>query len=238
MRRLSDERGLAGKILVGVVAWALGAVLMLTSTLVSAQRIDDRVGVITAEVSPIDKDLDSVNLAVQTNAIAQQIQTAAKPLSGQLDQVLATKIVENAESIDGNVKSINATVNSIGAHAKAINGNVLSINGTVRAINGSAKNINASVRSIDGNVAAIGQTVNGISGNLAGVLDAATSIRGEHGDVQGFGTGVAAINRRAEAVVALVNAIKTDTANILTFVVSIERSAKSIDSKAPKLLLF
>jgi len=49
---------------------------------------------------------------------------------------------------------------------------------------------------------------------------------------------VAAINRRAEAVVALVNAIKTDTANILTFVVSIERSAKSIDSKAPKLLLF
>ncbi|HLJ09286.1 MAG TPA: hypothetical protein VKX24_12175, partial [Acidimicrobiia bacterium] len=55
--RLDDERGLAGKILVGVVAWALGAVLLLTSTLVSAQQIDSRVERIRHTVSPIDHNL-------------------------------------------------------------------------------------------------------------------------------------------------------------------------------------
>ena len=34
--RFRDEAGLAGKILVGVIAWALGAVLLLTNTLVAA----------------------------------------------------------------------------------------------------------------------------------------------------------------------------------------------------------
>src|SRR2546427_1792639 len=102
MSRLTDERGLAGKVLVGVVAWALGAVLMLTSTLVSAQQIDNRVHRITTIVTPIDHNLDSVNLTIETNRIAQEILTAAKPLPGQLDQVLATKIPESAASIDRN----------------------------------------------------------------------------------------------------------------------------------------
>ncbi|MGH8974246.1 MAG: hypothetical protein ACRD0C_13735 [Acidimicrobiia bacterium] len=233
MRRLSEECGLAGKILVGVVAWALGAVLLLTSTLVSAQQIDSRVGRITTEVSPIDKDLDSVNLAIETNATAQEILKAAQPLSGRLDQVLATKIKESAESIDANVKSIGASVKSINARAKGINSDVLSINGSVRAINGTAKSINSTVRSIDGNVGSIGATVNGIDANLKGVLDTARSIRGDHEVASGFGEGLAGINRRVDAARAAVDGIKADTGNILRLVMSIDQSAKDINSNLP-----
>src|SRR5438094_7068122 len=112
MRRLTDARGLAGQILVGVIAWALVAVVMLTRTLVSAQQIDDRVFTIKNTVSPIDHNLDSVALAVKTNDIAGQILTAAKPLSGQLDQVVksATSIDTSAASINGTAGSINQTV--------------------------------------------------------------------------------------------------------------------------------
>ena len=231
MRRLSDERGLAGKVLVGVVAWALGAVVMLTSTLVSAQQIDDRVARITTEVSPIDKDLDSVALAVETNRIAGDILVAAKPLSGKLQQVIDTKIKESAESINTHVQSINGTVGSISSTAKAINGNVLEINGTVKAINGNAKKINASVRSIEGNVNEIGGSVRGISGSLSGVLDTARSIRGEREGVQGFGEGVTGINRRAIFITELAQAIKGDLANVLAQVGTIDASAKSINNK-------
>src|SRR2546426_477219 len=120
MRRLTDERGLAGKILVGVVAWALGAVLMLTSTLVSAQTI----------------------------------------------------------------------------------------NGTVKEINTTAKGIGTTVNQIDGNVSAINGTVHSIGNNLGVVFGVVKSIRGDHQGVTGFGDGLAGINRRADAIIALVNGIK------------------------------
>lgn len=230
MRRLREERGLAGKILVGVVAWALGAVLLLTSTLVSAQQIDNRVGRITTEVSPIDKDLDSVNLAIETNATAQEIAKAAKPLSGQLDQVLATRIKERAESIDANVNAIGASVDSINARAKGINSDVLSINGSVRAINGTAESINSTVRSIDGNVASIGASVHGIDGSLKAVLQTAQSIRGDHEVASGYGEGLAGINRRVDAARAAVDGIKADTGNILALARSIDQRAKTINA--------
>ena len=233
MKRLTDESGLAGKILVGVIAWALGAVLLLTSTLVSAQQIDNRVARITTEVSPIDKDLDSVNLAIETNATAKEILKAATPLSAQLDQVLATKIKENAEAIDANVQGIKGSVNSINSRAKGINSDVLAINGSVRAINTTAKSINGLVRSIDGNVAGIGASVGGIDGYLKSVLGTVQSIRGEHEVADGFGEGLAGINRRVDTARGLVEGIKTDTGNILVLVRSIDKSAKEINSKLP-----
>ncbi len=51
----------------------------------------------------------------------------------------------------------------------------------------------------------------------------------------GFGTGIAGINRRADAVIALVQSIKADTANILASVLKIEASAKSIEGKIDQL---
>ena len=233
MRRLTDERGLAGKILVGVIAWALAAVLMLTTTLISAQQIDNRVARITTEVSPIDKDLDSVALAIETNNIAKEILTAAKPLSGQVDEITkaSASIDTSAKSIDSTVASIGSTVGSIDTNAKEINSTVLSINGTVRAINSTAQEINGTVKSIDRSVASINGTVHGINGNLGEILNVARSIRGERQGFTGFGTGVAGINRRADAVIATVQGIKSDTANILSEVVQIDTSAKNIDRK-------
>lgn len=236
--KLSEEIGLAGQILVGVVAWALAAVLMLTNTLVAAQQIDNRVDRITHTVGPIDHDLDSVNLAAETNRIAGEIRTAASPLSGQAQQIIdATASIDtSAKSINGDVLKIGETVNGIDANADSINRNVTEINKTVKDINGTAKTISATVNQIDGNVSSIGGTVKGIDANLAAVLDTARSIRGDHAAPDsGFGTGIAGINRRADAAIALLQAIKADTGNTLASVLKIEQSAKSIEVKIDQL---
>ena len=236
--KFSEEAGLAGQILVGVIAWALAAVLMLTNTLVAAQQIDNRVDRITHTVGPIDHDLDSVNLAAETNRIAGEIRTAANPLSGQAQQIIdATASIDtSAKSINGDVQQIGASVNGIDTNARSINGNVTEINRTVKDINGTAKTISGTVNQIDGNVASIGGTVKGIGANLAAVLDTARSIRGDHATPDsGFGTGIAGINRRADAAIALLQAIKADTGNTLASVLKIEQSTRSIEVKIDQL---
>jgi methyl-accepting chemotaxis protein len=235
---LGNEAGLAGKILIGTVAWALGAVLLLTNTLVAAQQIDNRVDRITHTVGPIDHDLDSVALAAETNRIAAEIQTAAKPLSGQADQIIAAtgSIDTSAKSINGEVLQIADTVNGIDGNARSINGNVGEINRTVKDINGSARAISGTVNQIDGNVASIGGSVKGIDAGLGAVAETAKSIRGDHATpASGFGTGIAGINRRADAAIALVQGIKADTGNILATALKIEASAKSIEGKVDQL---
>lgn len=236
--RFGDETGLAGQILVGIVAWAFAAVLLLTNTLVAAQQIDNRVDKITHTVGPIDDNLDSVNLAAETNRIAGEILTAAKPLSGQAEQIVAAtaSIDTSAKSINSDVVRIGETVNGIDANAGAINSNVLEINKTVKDVNGTAKVIGGTVNQIDGNVVTIGGAVKGIDANLAAVLDTAKQIRGDHAAPgSGFGPGIAGINRRVEAAIALVQSIKTDTANTLATVLKIEASAESIAGKVDQL---
>lgn len=235
-QRFADECGLAGKILVGVIAWALGAVLLLTNTLVAAQQIDTRVDRITHTVGPIDHDLDSVELAAQTNKTAEAILAAAKPLSGQAQQIIdaTTSIDSSAKSIDGAVGQIGDTVDGIDGNARSINGNVAEINRTVKDINGTAKAIGSTVSKIDGNVAAIGGSAQGIGANLAAVLDQVRQIRGDHAaPSSGFGSGIAGINRRADHVIALANSLKGDTGNILMTVKRIEAHAASINQKMP-----
>jgi prophage DNA circulation protein len=232
--RFRDEAGLAGKILVGVIAWALGAVLLLTNTLVAAQQIDTRVDRITHTVGPIDHNLDSVELASKTNAVAEQILAAAKPLSGQAGQIVdaTTSIDASAKSIDSAVGQIGNSVQGIDGSARSINTNVLDINKTVKDINGTAKTISGTVIGIDRNVSSIGGSVKGISASLAAVLGLAEQIRGDHAVSGPTGVGIAAINRRADAIINLVRAIKGDTENILATVVKIETSARNIEGKS------
>lgn len=226
MTRLTDESGLAERVLVGVIAWAFAAVLMLTSTLVAANQIDDRVAFIRTQVSPIDTDLDSVKLAEETNRIAKDIETAAKPLSGQLDQVRDSTV-----SIDGTAASILQTAGEINNTVDSINSNALEINGTVGSINGKAKAINGSVRSIHGNVNSINETVHGIDGNFAGIRGTVFSIRGAVEGFEGFGEGLHGASRRIDPLLALIQGIKGDTGNVLALVGTVDKSAKSIDSK-------
>jgi methyl-accepting chemotaxis protein len=236
---LGGEAGLAGKILVGVIAWALGAVLLLTNTLVAAQQIDTRVDRITHTVGPIDHDLDSVKLAAETSRISGEILAAAKPLSGQADQIVAAtaSIDTSAKSINQDVLQIGDSVKGIDGNARSINGNVGEINKTVKDINGTAKTISGTVNQIDGNVGSIGGAVRSINATLAAVLETAGSIRGDHAaPSSGYGSGIAGINRRAEAVIVLVQGIKADTGNILVSVRKIEGSAKSIEAKIDQLV--
>jgi methyl-accepting chemotaxis protein len=227
MTRLTDESGLVERVLVGIIAWALAAVVMLTSTLVAARKIDDRVAFIRTQTSPIDTDLDSVKLLVETRGTAGEILTAAKPLSGQLDQVhgLTVTIDESARSINQTVGPINATVDSITASAEEINGSARSINSLV-------KSINSTVRSIQGHATQVNESVHGILPSFTGIRDTVFVIRGDHQGVQGFGGGLAGAARRVDSLLGLVQGIKGDTGNILALVHIIDETAHSIDGKA------
>lgn len=165
LRRLAAEQsGLAGTALVIVLGWALIAVILLTGTLVTAQRIDDKVDVITGEVQPIENETQQVALLDETNRIAADILEAARPLSGQLETVREATV-----SIDSRVESILATAQDINGTVKPIRGKLVSILDTARpiergvaAINAKADEIIALVRGIQsdtGNV--LGQTGDG-----------------------------------------------------------------------------
>lgn len=155
--RTSGEAGLAGIALVIVIAWALAAVMMLTGTLIAAQQIDERVAVIVGEVSPIDKDLDSIKLAGEINDTAEKILDAARPLSGQLDQVIGA-----AGSIDRSVKSILST-------ADDINGTALEINDTVTGIGSDVQSIGNSVGGIDSSLRAVLNEVRSIEAGVTAI---------------------------------------------------------------------
>ena len=203
-RKLSDERGLAGGVLVGVVAWAFLAVALLVTILMTANHIDERVAFIRSQTSPIDHNLDSVKLLESINARADAINTAAAPLSDQLGVVEGhTKsIIGSAAAIDDTAKTINGTVHSIDANVSDIHGSAVSINGTAHSIDGI----------------------------FTGVLDTARIIRGDH-NANGLGGGLAGAARRLDVLLGLVNGIKSDTGNILALVGPIDASAKSIDKK-------
>lgn len=133
VRRRATERGVVGLNLVLTICFALYAVIMLSSTTLSAKRIDDHVKVIVTEVGP-GSNVSRLDETQKLNTIgktAEDILAAAKPLSGQ-----AQKIIEVSASIDNtvsailaNANEINATVNSIGNTASALLPVVRNING-------------------------------------------------------------------------------------------------------------
>ena len=221
MRTLRGERGLAPALLVVVIAWALAAVLMLTGTLLSAQRIEGNVGSIVDSTTRIDGELDGIPLAAETSRISADILAAAEPLDGQLDQVIvsargidrtARSIFDTAQSINGEVVAINATagaingnVRSINATAGSINANVASIRDRAAGIESTAGAINGNVRSINGHVRSIGASVDSIDGRLGGTLDETRTID----------PGVAGINIRASRTINIVRPIRADFVDIL-----------------------
>jgi uncharacterized protein YoxC len=209
--RLSDESGLAERILVGIVAWAFAAVACLVTILMTANHIDERVAFIRSQVSPIDHNLDTVKVLEQVNQNADKINTAAAPLSGQLDQVVGhtNSIKSEAAGIDDTAKSINSTVHSIDENVNDIHGSVRDINANAGSINGTVHTINDSIGS---------------------VLNFVYSIRGDH-NATDLGGGLAGSNRRIDVLLGLITGIKGDTGNVLSLVGSIQNTAKAIDNK-------
>ena len=218
---------LPGIVLVIVIAWALAAVLMLTGTLINAREIKDDVDVINGQVSPIEKDLQSVALAAKTVDISSGINAAAKPLSAQATQILqaAQRIDATARSILNTAGTINQTAKTINNTVRQIEANVITINGRVQAIGGLVGSIFSRVQTIGGRVASIHNLVgrqgatdaSSIAGNVQRILRTATDLDPvvQSIDQGGSTGGVAAINVRADRAIAGAAGIKSDFDQIL-----------------------
>lgn len=196
-----DESGVVGVILTLVIVWALVAVVMLTRTLQAAQQIDTRVVDITASVKGINGHLNTgcdpaqpsscnnqaLPVLSQTETIAAQINDAAKPLTGQVGQVLsdvnnvnttASSILATATSINGTVHSINGLALNIGSSVHSIAGSINGINGDVAAIKGSG-GLDFGVIGINNRASLIIGLVNGIKGDTATITNQAGQILGQ-----------------------------------------------------------
>lgn len=151
MRRLTSN-ALPGIMLVIVIFWALFAVLMLTGIISTANRIENRVGVINNSVTPINSKLDVIPVLAQVQDTAGQIRDAAAPLTGIIGNVVtsADSIDLTAKQILGSAESINKSAKSINGQVQTINASVVSIESTLRSIDASASEINDSARSIGG----------------------------------------------------------------------------------------
>lgn len=215
MDRLREERGLAGAMLIVVIVWALLAVFMLTRTLVSAQQIEARVVKINEEVTPIDTDLDSARLAETTAQVANEIETAALPLTERLDEVVTT-----VPNIDKSATSILDTAGGINKTVLEINKTVVPLGETVGSINANAVSINREVESIETNAVSINEHVDDIFDDLSGVLNTAEKAN----------NGVADINRRADIIIANARSLGRNLDIINNEVVpSIDEHANEID---------
>jgi methyl-accepting chemotaxis protein len=157
-QRLTSN-ALPGAMLVFIIVWALSAVLMLTSTLGSASRIDEKVATIKGDVGSINTELDTVPVLVQVSKTASDIREVAAPLTGMLGNV-----VTDVGSIDVSAKSILVSANEINGKVKTINTSANEINGTVHTIGSALGSIQASANSINGTVHTIGNTFVSVNG--------------------------------------------------------------------------
>jgi len=237
-RTIGLGSGLAGVVLVIVIAWALAAVLMLTGTLTNARQINRRVKLVNAQVGPIDNNLASVKLAGRTGRIAKKIDLAAEPLSGELNQVITTagsintkvgSILSKAQSINGVVTAINTTANAINANANAINATAHSINATVHSINANALSINATAHSINSNVHSINSHVQAIGGSVASIGGNVASIRARVVAIQGVVGPARATDR---SINANANRIDGNLGKILTTADAARHGVMGINQRA------
>jgi len=177
-----DEGGIVAINLALFLGFALFAVVQLTRTTLAAQQIDERVVVITKEVGPIDQNLNEVPKLDLTNDTAKKIKVAADPLTGE-----AGEIITAAQSIDGTVTDILQNAETINGTVKQIAGNVGSISGSVRTIGGNATTLTATVQNIRVGVADINKRVDV-------VINLATAIRGDLGNVNSVVGNASALN--------------------------------------------
>jgi hypothetical protein len=210
-----DEMGIVGVILTIVIVFALVAVVELTRTLQAAEQINTTVIDITASVKganthlntgcsaaqPTSCNATALPVLTQTEELAKQIDTAAKPLTGQAGQILT------------DVNSINTSVSSILATVKDINGTVHSINGLVLSIGSSVGTIHSNLSQVNSDVI----TVKGTGALGVGVSDInhrADLILGVISPVNGIKADTATITAQAGAILVQAQHICNDTVTV------------------------
>ena len=216
----TDSPGGAGLFnLVSVVVLAVSvlavgiAAALLARTLAAATSINKKAGVIAQNATGINTATDSVLLLNRTNATAASILETAKPLDGQVGE-----IVTLAHDIDGLGKSINGTAGTINSTAGAINT-------TAGTINTTAKSINTSALTINGTAGTINSTAKGINATAASILDIAQKID----------TDAETITHTLDTTLGIVNAVLIDTNNIVLQANKAEHTSACIAAKLQPL---
>lgn len=206
MQQRYQFNGLPAFMLVIIIFWALSAVLMLTSTLGSANRILERVNIINSDVGPIDTELDTVPILVEVSATAEDIRTAAAPLTGGLE-----KVVQDVGTIDSSAKSILVS-------ATEINGKVKEINTSAKDINASVNTIGPAITTIEGTANEINGTVHSINGKFVAVTDLVLDIQDD----------LVAISGQVDVLTGQIKELKADTGTISPIVDTINGHAAAI----------
>jgi len=156
-RPAQEQRGQATLSLIIVIAVVAVAVILLQRTAWHAESINKKAGNIAQTGGGINSATKAVLSLEKTNEYAGSILETAKPLEGQLNEVIRL-----AKSIDGLATSINGTAGAINGTARGINGTAGTILGTARRINDGVAQINT---------------------NLDTTLDIAAGIKGDTGNI-------------------------------------------------------
>jgi methyl-accepting chemotaxis protein len=122
------------------VAVVAVAVVLLQRTAWHAESINDKAGVIATSGGGINESTKAVLKLGRTNELAGSILETAKPLEGQLNEIVAL-----AQSIDNLATSINGSASTINGTARGINGTVGTILNTARSINDGVAQINSNL---------------------------------------------------------------------------------------------
>ena len=187
-----DEKGIVALNLVLVIAFALYAVIQLSRTALAAKQIKQRVKTITTEVGPGSNvsRLDEVAILDTVAARADQILAAAKPLSGQANDILiaarsidatGSRILENAQQINGSARSINGTFQTLAPVVNNIRGAPGNIDAPAPADRGGVQAINIRVDNILRSVSGIERDLDATNANVQ-------SINAQAGDIAAFAT--------------------------------------------------
>lgn len=179
----------------------------------AAISIDKKAATIAQTATGINTATDSVLLLNRTNATAASILETAKPLDGQVGE-----IVTLADDIDGLGKSINGTAGEINNTAGGINTTAGTINNTAKSINDSASTINSTAGTIGG-------TAKGINATAAAILDVAQRIDKD----------AETITVTLDKTLGIVNAVLVDTNNIVGQAVEAEQTSRCISAKLQPL---
>ena len=114
--------------------------MLLYRTAWTADSINKKAGTIAKTGGGINTATAAVLKLGRTNQLASSILDTARPLEGQLNEVIRL-----AQSIDGLATSINGTAGRINGTAKGINGSAATILGTARSINDGVAQINTNL---------------------------------------------------------------------------------------------
>ena len=133
-----DERGQAAtfSVVIVIVVVVLAALLVWKISDL-AVRIDDKAGAIQKTAVPINRATDAVTNIPETNRLASSILTSARPLEGELAQ-----IINLAKDVDRLAASINSTAAGIDDTAAGIDNTASQILPVARAILADVNQIN------------------------------------------------------------------------------------------------